>query len=845
MLRKTRENGIFKKNELLMDSSSFSSELVNILKYMHEVVIEEYPTNKITTDYFIFTSLLYKDSLAHEALSRILLDNTIDELKLLFHDELSNKPEGIICDKPTANPKFRQCLEDPFSLIGIKGVDDNGKRLPIKSIHVLCAALTIDSWGKNTLQRMGATAELLKKDDLLDFQEDCQVTDVVVYEPKLPEPKKKEKPIKHLKPQPKYHEPLSVHTINQNGLEISHEAINVIREGREILHRENLAQEILTVLLKKNRNKVFLVGENGVGKSSMAEYITYLIQEGKVPQPFKKAEVVRFDLPKICNHPSEEAIRNNARSLISTLTSKDGYIIFFDDIHLMDNLNNCLVALQVFLNTPSTHVISTITPEAYTTFFEGKNGYVMTRHTQKINIEEPTEEECIDMVNHSKGGIEAFYDVSFSKDAITNAVPLAKRYIADQKMPSSVMDLLDMTGAILLSEKKESRKITSLRKELERKTQEKEQYKKNSKHKDYDLIDGLTKEIIQLQSDIKLTVKDELFAKKPQKVSANDIKKAISKKTGIPLTEVSADEKQRLKGMSADLSSIVIGQDEAVDEVCRVIKRQRVGLANPNKPAVLFFGGSTGTGKSYLAKKIAEKVFGDEKYLVRLDMSEYNDKIAVNKLYGASSGYVGYEQGGILTSAINKKKHCVLLLDEIEKADTAVHDVFLQIFDDGQLTDNHGVVVDFKNVIVIMTSNVGAKDVVERGGGVGFNRGENNYDKSIIERALKRTFKPEFINRIDKIVYFNKLSDDNLRDIIKLEIAKVNERILKIGYSLDRGVLDGDMVNAIFSKAKESKEYGARPILRLVQSEIEDKIADKIIEEEVGKGHTFTMEDFA
>ena len=338
-------------------------------------------------------------------------------------------------------------------------------------------------------------------------------------------------------------------------------------------------------------------------------------------------------------------------------------------------------------------------------------------------------------------------------------------------------------------------------------------------------------------------IKSYNLKREPIAVTENDIKKCIAEKTGIEMTEMSTDDRERLKGLNDRVKNVVIGQDEAVDSVCMAIKRKRVGIGNPDKPIVFLMAGSTGVGKSYLAKTIAREIFGSEDKLVRLDMAEYADKTAVNKILGSSAGYVGYDNGGILTEAIKRQKHCVLLLDEIEKADEEIHNTFLSLFDEGRLTDNKGITVDFKNVIVVMTSNIGAKELEERGDGIGFVKNSNELKKEIIEKEIKRKFKPEFINRIDKIIYFNKLTEENIKSIIKLELNKVKQRIENIGYHLNDEILEKTFLPIIYNNVCEKRNMGARPIAREIQIQLEDKLTDFIINNDVKKGYTFTEND--
>lgn len=619
-------------------------------------------------------------------------------------------------------------------------------------------------------------------------------------------------------------------------------------EGKidEVFENDDVIFDIFTNLQKRYKNNVVVIGESGCGKTSTIRHIANMIVNENVPKPFLKKKLMQLDFSSLL---SGAGFRGSFESKFNSIVSdakKDGnYIFFIDDIQsiLNDKSKFGEVDIETMLDTilmeKNIQFICTASNKGYKNCIENNQSF--RRRFQKITMEVPSLERSVKIVNNIKNKMENFHNVKYDDKIVEDCVKLCKRYITDNVLPDSAINVLDKVGAKISLNQKDSAKVSELKNKLKLNEIEKQKVD-NLTYKDYDRYDELIRKEIQLKTQLSILEKEQNLNKVPYNVTDNDLRGTVSEISGVSIQNLSINDLDKLKSINEHIKESVIGQDEAVDVVCNAIKKQKLGISNPNKPAVFLFTGSTGTGKTLLAKKIAKEVFGDENYLVRLDMSEYADKMSVNKLYGAASGYVGYDNGGILTEAIKKKKHCVLLLDEIEKANEEVHNVFLQLFDDGRLTDNTGYVVDFKNVIIIMTSNVGAKEIDEKGDGIGFNRNTVDNNENIIKKAIKRKFKPEFINRINKIVYFNKLSNDNLKDIVRLELKNFEKRLNNADYYLEDNFIDNDMIDKIYNKIDGNK-YGARTIIRQIETDVEDVVTEYILNNNVSKNHIFTKKE--
>ena len=513
--------------------------------------------------------------------------------------------------------------------------------------------------------------------------------------------------------------------------------------------------------------------------------------------------------------------------LFEELTSSEDNILFIDNMQMVvrntgrDKDGDLTDVLGPILSDGKVRVIGTMSFKDYRNGIE--NAPALSHKLQKVVVEATNDEETLEILKSNRQLYEQYHHVLFSDDCLTRAIKLAKRYITNNNLPDSAIDVMDITGARM--SKNEDKVLLKLKKDL-KKIEKK--IRKAMDTGNFEKVEKLSKDQSGLKKDIadrerNLEQENTMWTM----VTEEDIDDTVSTITDIPISKLKASDKQSILNIANILKKDVIGQDEAIEEIAKAIKRNRAGFSDKNKVYATFMLVSpTGCGKTLLAKKLAENIFGSEKALVRFDMSEYQDKTAVNKLIGSSAGYVGYDNGGLLTEAIKNKPHCVVLFDEIEKADESIYNLFLQLFDEGRLTDNNGTLVNFKNVIVIMTSNVGAKQAAERGNNVGFVNNSADLQRSIVERSLKDKFNPEFLNRIDKVLFLNPLSDENLRTICKIELDKVVNRVKEEGVNI---TYNEDVIDYIYKKAIEQKEYGARPIMRIIQDCVSDKIVDFVL----------------
>ena len=603
-----------------------------------------------------------------------------------------------------------------------------------------------------------------------------------------------------------------------------------------IVGRDKEVMRIAQILSRKKKNNVIIVGDAGVGKSALVEKLALLISEGNCPTNLVDKRIMSLDLTSlVAGTKYRGQFEERIKVILTELQDAPNVVVFIDEIHTMvgaGNASGSMDAANILKPALSRGEIQCI---GATTFDEYKKNIekdgALVRRFQKIVLSEPTTNETINILMNLKSSYEDFHRVEYGDNVIETIVQLSKKYITDKQFPDKAIDIMDELG----SEKKINVKVPDVIEKL-RKESEVVKIKKLEvvKSQDYEraaqLRDEERKVLKKLENEKKKWNDEQQLNRKP--VLVEDVYNMITNITGVPITKLDTKETKSLLNLEKTISKDVIGQDDAVSIIAKSIRRNRVGVRGVNKPIGSFmFLGSTGVGKTHLAKTLAKSLFGDPDKIIRVDMSEYMDKHNVSKLIGSPPGFVGYDEGGQLTEKIKNNPFSVVLFDEVEKAHKDVFNILLQILDEGHLTDSFGRKVNFTNTLIIMTSNVGAKKVSDFGGGVGFtdeaDRGK--VKDSIIKKSLKQQFSPEFLNRVDDIIVFNKLNDQSLKKIVTLELNKLNDRLREIGYKL---IFDKSVINEILSRNSE-EGYGARPIKRIIQNLCEDFISDKILMGEI------------
>jgi ATP-dependent Clp protease ATP-binding subunit ClpC len=610
-----------------------------------------------------------------------------------------------------------------------------------------------------------------------------------------------------------------------------------------IVGREEEIERVSQILSRRKKNNPILIGEPGVGKTAIVEGLALRIVQRKVSRVLFDKRVISLDLAAlVAGTKYRGQFEERMKAIMNELEKNRDVILFIDEIHTIvgaGGASGSLDASNIFkpaLARGELQCIGASTLDEYRMYIE-KDG-ALDRRFQKVLVDPPSVEETIQILENIKSKYEDYHNVQYNDEAIDACVKLSDRYMTDRLLPDKAIDVMDEVGArVHLKNINVPQNILDLEKKIEDIKQEKNKVVKSQRFEEAAALRDTEKRLGEELEKAKAQWEEESKHKR-YPIGEEDIAEVVSMMTGIPVKRMVQAESDKLRKMGEDMKGMVIGQDEAISKVVKAIQRNRVGLKDPKKPIGTFiFLGPTGVGKTELARALARYMFDSEDALIRIDMSEYMEKFTVSRLIGAPPGYVGYEEGGQLTERVRRKPYSVILLDEIEKAHPDIYNILLQVLDDGQLTDGLGRKVDFKNSMIIMTSNIGVRQLKDFGEGVGFataarmnSADENN--KAVIEKALKRTFSPEFLNRIDDIVVFNSLTKENIFKIIDILMANVFKRLSALGFQLE---ITEEAKDFIADKGYDS-QFGARPLHRAIQKYLEDPLAEEILSMNVKPG---------
>lgn len=616
-----------------------------------------------------------------------------------------------------------------------------------------------------------------------------------------------------------------------------------------VVGREKEIERVSQILSRRKKNNPLLIGEPGVGKSAIAEGLALRIIQKKVSRILFNKRVVTLDLASlVAGTKYRGQFEERMKAVMNELEKNDDIILFIDEIHTIvgaGGATGSLDASNMFkpaLARGEIQCIGATTLDEYRQYIE-KDG-ALERRFQKVIVEPTSVEETITILNNIKNKYEDHHNVTYTPEAVEACVKLTNRYMSERFLPDKAIDAMDEAGSrVHITNIDVPKQILDLERQLEEVRELKNTVVKKQKYE----------EAAKLRDDEKRLEKDLAIAQEQWEedsknnrvtVTEDNVADVVSMMTGIPVNRIAQTESNKLANLPELIKGKVIGQDEAVSKIAKSIQRNRAGLKDPNKPIGSFiFLGQTGVGKTQLAKVLARELFDSEDALVRIDMSEYMEKFAISRLVGAPPGYVGYEEGGQLTEKVRRKPYCVVLLDEIEKAHPDVFNMMLQVLDDGFLTDSLGRKIDFKNTIIIMTSNIGARQLKDFGQGVGFGTSAkvsqaDEHAKSVIENALKKAFAPEFLNRIDDVIVFNALEKADIDKIIEIELKKLYSRIAELGYKLKLS----DTAKAFIAEKGFDKQFGARPLKRAIQKYVEDALAEEIITSKIASGDEIFMD---
>ena len=621
-----------------------------------------------------------------------------------------------------------------------------------------------------------------------------------------------------------------------------------------VVGRENEIQRVIEILGRRKKNNPILIGEPGVGKSAIVEGLAQMIVKHRTSPILFNKRLVNLDMTSIVAGTKYRGqFEERMKALVKELEANPDIIVFMDEIHTLIGAGSAAGTMDAANILKPALARGTIQCIGATTLDEYRNSIekdgALERRFQKVIVEPTTAEQTLEILNNIKQRYEEHHHVSYTDDAIKACVKLTERYVTDRFFPDKAIDALDEVGSkVHLKHADVPPEIIQLEKEIASIVEKK---KMAAKNQNFELAAGLRDKQARLEEELRQLQDSWQNGSGSQRdtVTEDDVANVVSMMTGVPVQRVAQAEGIQLKNLAGDLKKAVIAQDGAIEKMVKAIQRNRVGLKDPRHPIGTFmFLGPTGVGKTYLAKKLAERMFGSDDALIRIDMSEYSESFNTSRLIGAPPGYVGYEEGGQLTERVRRRPYSIVLLDEIEKAHGNVFNMLLQVLDEGRLTDGNGRLVDFRNTVIIMTSNAGTRQLKEFGRGVGFTAGNRNglaldesdkqYARSIIQKSLSKQFAPEFLNRLDEIITFDQLDLAAIKKIIDIELVGLYQRVEQMGYHL----MLTDAAKEFVATKGYDVQFGARPLKRAIQTYIEDGVCEMLLNDELTVGDTITAD---
>ena len=793
----------------------FTNSAQNVLEIAKEIAIE-LGHNYIGTEHILYGLTEEENGVASKVLENqnINSENVLEEI-----ENLIGRDEGRTITSLGFTPRTKRVLENAF--LEARKLDSDY----IGTEHILIGIMReADSIAVRILLDLGINPQklyneivkVLEEDEDINSSDNSQTRKTGSFN--------------------------STPTLNQYGTDLTKSAS--LGKLDPVIGRKNEIERVIQILSRRTKNNPCLIGEPGVGKTAVVEGLAEKIVQGDVPEILKDKRVVTIDLSSmIAGAKYRGDFEERIKKALNEVKKAGDVILFIDEIHTIVGAGSAEGAidaaniLKPLLARGEIQLIGATTLNEYRKYIEKDSA--LERRFSPVTVNEPTHEETVEILKGIRDKYEAHHNIKITDEAINAAVELSSRYINDRFLPDKAIDLIDEASSkIRLSSLEEPDSLKEMEDKIEKMNQEKEAAVKVQK---FEKAAKIRDEVNKLKEELEAE-RNKWKSKKTKaipKLTEEDIAKTIASWTGIPAAKITQDENKKLKNLDKELHKRVIGQNEAVEAVAKAIRRSRVGLKNPNRPIGSFlFLGPTGVGKTELSKALAESLFGTEDAMIRVDMSEFMEPHSVAKLIGAPPGYVGFDDGGQLTEKIRRKPYSVILFDEIEKAHPDVMNMLLQILEDGRLTDSQGRTVNFKNTVIIMTSNIGARLITEKKS-LGFtNSSEENENKEYEEikknvmAELKKQLRPEFINRIDDIIVFHKLNDEEINSIIDLLLKNVEQRLVEQGLNIkiDKSVKE------LIAKKGVDKEFGARPLRRAIQNIVEDKLAEEILDGNIKPG---------